>query len=112
MEELVKGDIIVIPFPFADLMGFKKRPALVLAKLQGNDIILCQITGKRRFDKYSVSLGDFDFRKGSLSVSSMIRPNRLFTADGSLTEYKIGSLKDNKTKEVIERLAKIFNQQI
>jgi mRNA interferase MazF len=38
MEGFVKGDIIVIPFLFSDLSGSKKRPALVLADLQGNDI--------------------------------------------------------------------------
>jgi mRNA interferase MazF len=47
MEKFVKGDIVVIPFPFSDLSGSKKRPALVLANLQGDDIILCQITSRR-----------------------------------------------------------------
>jgi mRNA interferase MazF len=47
MERFVKGDIVVIPFPFSDLSGSKKRPALVLADLQGDDIILCQITSQQ-----------------------------------------------------------------
>jgi mRNA interferase MazF len=47
MEKFVKGDIVVIPFPFSDLSGSKKRPALVLANLQGDDIILCQITSQQ-----------------------------------------------------------------
>ena len=46
MGKFVKGDIVVIPFPFSDLSSSKRRPALVLAGLKGNDIILCQITSK------------------------------------------------------------------
>ena len=41
MEELVKGDVVVLPFPFSDLSASKKRPALVVATLRGDDIILC-----------------------------------------------------------------------
>ena len=54
MERFVKGDVVVIPFPFSDLSASKKRPALVLASLEGDDLILCQITSEARFDKYSI----------------------------------------------------------
>jgi mRNA interferase MazF len=37
METFVKGDIVIVPFPFSDLSNSKKRPALVLANLEGND---------------------------------------------------------------------------
>jgi hypothetical protein len=29
MEKFVKGDVVVIPFPFSDLTASKRRPALV-----------------------------------------------------------------------------------
>ena len=34
MEGFVKGDVVVIPFPFSDLTGAKRRPALVIANLK------------------------------------------------------------------------------
>jgi len=40
MEEFVKGDIVVLPFPFTDLSATKKRPALIIATLQGDDLIV------------------------------------------------------------------------
>ena len=46
MAGFVKGEVVVIPFPFSDLSGSKRRPALVLADLPGDDIILCQITSQ------------------------------------------------------------------
>ena len=35
MGKFVKGDIVVIPFPFTDLSDAKKRPAFVVADLPG-----------------------------------------------------------------------------
>jgi mRNA interferase MazF len=46
MAKFVKGDIVVIPFLFSDLTRAKRRPALVIVSLEGNDAILCQITSK------------------------------------------------------------------
>ena len=31
----MKGDVVVVPFPFSDLTQSKRRPALVLAELDG-----------------------------------------------------------------------------
>ncbi len=35
MGKFVKGDVVVVPFPFSDLSDNKKRPALVVAALTG-----------------------------------------------------------------------------
>ena len=110
MEKPVKGDVVVLPFPFSDLSASKKRPALVAAKLSGEDMILCQITSQARKDNYSIALANNDFEHGSLSVVSVIRPNRLFTADKSIILYKIGSLKKKKMDEVQEKIIEIFKE--
>ena len=47
MEKFVKGDVVVVPFPFSDLTEAKRRPALVLAELDKDDRILCQITSQQ-----------------------------------------------------------------
>jgi len=110
MEKFVKGDVVVLPFPFSDLSASKKRPALVIAALEGDDIILCQITSKARTDNYSIILNNSDFKQGNLNLTSIIRPNRLFTADKSIVLYKIGSLKDKKLKEVIDSISDIIKK--
>ena len=110
MEGFVKGDVVVLPFPFSDLSKSKKRPALVVAILEGDDIVLCQITSEARIDSYSIALTSSEFKKGSLNLTSMIRPNKLFTADKSIILYKIGSLKESKIKEVEKRIVNIFTK--
>ena len=110
MERLVKGDVIVLPFPYSDLSSSKKRPALIIAALEGDDIILCQITSRKRYDKYAIELKDFDFKQGKLNVDSYIKPNRIFTADRSIIIYKAGSVKERKMNEVTESLIKILRE--
>jgi mRNA interferase MazF len=33
MGKFIKGDIVVVPFPFSDLSNYKKRPAIVVSDL-------------------------------------------------------------------------------
>ena len=40
MATFVKGDVVIVPFPFSDLSQAKRRPALIVAKLR-DDLILC-----------------------------------------------------------------------
>jgi len=81
MARFVKGDVVVVRFPFSDLSQAKRRPALVLAELEGDDRILCQITSQALRDRYAVQLDNEDLAEGSLRRKSNIRPNRIFTAD-------------------------------
>jgi mRNA interferase MazF len=50
MERFIKGDVVVALFPFSDLTQAKSRPALVITVLEGNDLILCQITSQSNRD--------------------------------------------------------------
>lgn len=104
----VVGDVVVVPFPFSDLSGAKRRPALVLAELDGDDLILCQITSVARQDGYSIPLTSADFAHGQLPRPSFIRPNRLFTADGAIVVSRVGSLSPPKLAEVRAGLARIL----
>jgi mRNA interferase MazF len=108
VARFVVGDVVIVPFPFSDLSESKRRPALVLAVLTGDDLILCQITSQSVRDSYSVKIGDLDFVSGGLSKISNIRPNRLFTADRSIVLSKAGELSVEKLQLAIEQLITIF----
>lgn len=108
MAGFIKGDVVVIPFPFSDLSGSKKRPALVLADLPGNDIILCQITSQQTKDAFSIQIDINDFANGSLPITSNIRPTRIFTADKSIIVRKAGTLKVAVTTKVSQILVDLF----
>jgi len=110
MAKFVKGDVVVIPFPFSDLSQSKRRPALVLAVLQGDDLILCQITSKSIKDNYAIPVDENDFESGSLNQESNIRPNRLFTADNHIILNRIGNIKIIKLNQVIDKVVEIIKE--
>lgn len=104
MARFVKSDIVVVSFPFSDFTQSKRRPALVLAELSGDDRILCQITSQNICDKYSIEIVNEDFEYGSLRQKSNIRPNRIFTCDSRIILYQVGCLKLDRVNEAIEKL--------
>lgn len=108
MERFIKGDVVVLPFPFSDLSSSKKRPALILADITGDDYIMIQITSKGIRDHYAISLLKDDFSFGSLNQESNLRPNKIFTLDQKLILYKIGHLTDAKLSECMNKICNII----
>lgn len=108
MGRFIKGDVVVLPFPFSDLSASKPRPALVVANLSGNDVILTAITTVGNSDGYSVLLLRSDFASGGINHDSNIRPNRLFTGDSRIVTKIAGRLSKRKTDEVIDKIIKII----
>ncbi len=109
MEGFVKGDIVVVNFPFSDLSSAKRRPALVLAYAENGDYLLCQITSKSIKDSWSLNLPEGEIIEGTLFKASNIRPNRLFTADQSLILYKAGQITLSMRKKVIESIISLIS---
>lgn len=108
MERFIKGDVIVIPFPFTDLSVAKKRPAVILSDIKGDDFIMLQITSKNVKDDYAISLISTDFASGSLKTDSNVRPNKIFTLNKQLILYKIGHLSEQKMNECVSSVCDII----
>ena len=104
MEGFVKRDIVVLEFPFSNLIQVKRRPSLIIKVPKGDDLIVCQITGKSYEKSVEIPIKKEDFHKGNLKVESYIRLNKIFSIEKSLIKYKIGSLKQEKFNEVINKI--------
>ena len=104
MEGLVRGDIIVLEFPFSNLIQVKRRPSLVIKVPKGDDVIVCQITGRSYEKSVEIPINKEDFHKGNLKVESYIRLDKIFSIEKSLIKYKVGSLKQEKFNEVIDKI--------
>jgi mRNA interferase MazF len=106
----MKGDIVVIPFPFSDLSGSKRRPALVIADLAGEDMVLCQITSVARNDDYAVPIDTADFESGTLPVKSFVRPSKIFTASRQLVLYSACRLQPEKMRKITAEIVRILEK--
>ena len=109
-------DIVLIPLPFTDLSGRKKRPVLVISRDEFNalseDIIVVQITSKLTsgFQEYNVVIdnNDLEVCYGKPIIKSLVKPYRIFTIDKRKVTKKIGKLSEKKFEEVLEKLVKIL----
>ena len=108
MGKPLVGEVVVLPFPQTNLQAGERRPALVVAGLGGDDLILCQITSQFRSDGNSIPLAIADFERGRLVTDSFIRPNRLFTVEQSVILYAAGKVKDSKLREVRAKIRDLF----
>lgn len=109
MERFVRGDVVVIPFPFSDLSDSKRRPALVLADLPDDDILLCEITSQQSNTKFIVPLTARDFISGALPVDSFIRPARIFTADKNLIVRKVGVVNTSILSTAVDMIVDLIS---
>ncbi len=110
MAGFVKGDVVVLPFPYSDLSQAKRRPALIVGFSSGPDIILCQITSQAVADGDALPLNIWDFTSGALSKPSNIRPNKLFTADSHIILYQVGTLRQSVVDNVVQKTIEILQR--
>jgi mRNA interferase MazF len=108
MVKPVAGEIVVIPFPRNDPAAAKRRPALVIADLPGEDLILCQITSRAHSDAFAVPLTSSDFERGQLPQPGFIRPQRLFTVEQHLILHSVGKVTAEKFDEVFKKARALF----
>ncbi|MEK9176295.1 MAG: type II toxin-antitoxin system PemK/MazF family toxin [Patescibacteria group bacterium] len=108
MAKFTVGSVVLVTFPFSNLKGQKLRPALVLANVEFNNLILCQITSKPYTSKISISVKPDDFAKGGLPVISYIRPDKLFTADTTIIKKTVGQLSATTKDVVLKNVCELF----
>ncbi len=106
---LSRGDVVITVFPFTDLSGQKRRPAVVLAVNSGHpDVILAFISSviPATFAAYDLPLlpADSDFSQSGLKVPSVIRLNKLVTLDRQLITRRIGTLAAQRLRRLDDKL--------
>jgi len=108
LTKMKVGSVVLVAFPFSNLKGQKIRPALVLAAVEFDNLILCQITSKPYTSKVAIPINPKDFTKGSLPIVSFVRPDKLFTADVSIIKNSVGQLSPRTKNLILQNVRGLF----
>lgn len=102
-----KGDIILIPFPFTDMTGNKKRPALIL--VSGSlDVTVSFISTQLNWQIPTDLLLQPGTTNG-LKKPSLVRISKIATIDKALVIGKLGNIDGKEIKELDKKLLQIFD---
>jgi mRNA interferase MazF len=102
-----KGDIVLVLFPFTNLVASKLRPALVLGKVnKGKDYIVCGITSIKNGE--FISIGKVDLSSGDLPKISYIKYEKVVTLDKRIFKGVVATLKTEKYKQVASKICTII----
>ena len=105
MKEIyMKGDVVILDFPFSNLLNSKRRPALIIKVPKGEDLIVSQITGKSQEPSLEIQINKSDFKEGGLKIDSYLRLDKIFSIEKSLIIYKVGTLKFGKFEEIMDKI--------
>jgi mRNA interferase MazF len=105
MRIFEKGDVVVVPFPFIEAAGSKRRPALVLSNreaLEGKHAVLAMITS-RKTPAWPLDTPIRHGKAAGLRAPSKVRM-KLFTLDTRLILRKAGSLAEEDWQAVASSL--------
>lgn len=91
------GEVVLMPFPFTDQTGTKKRPAVIVSSnaynLSRNDLVLMAITSQVRKPLKPDEIEIIEWQKAGLLKQSVIKP--VFTTiEKNLVIRKLGDLED------------------
>lgn len=83
---------------------------MVLANVEFDNLILCQITSKPYISKTAIRIKSGDFAEGNLAITSYVRPDKLFTADAAIIKGVIGQLTPAIKKKILQHVRRLFTQ--
>lgn len=112
---MIKGKIVLVPFPFDDFSASKVRPAVCLTNPIGphSHVIVSFISSRIPSDLLETDLildsTQEDFTKTGLRVSSTLRLHRLMTVTITFFLRELGELPNPMQAELDKRLRKLFN---
>jgi mRNA-degrading endonuclease toxin of MazEF toxin-antitoxin module len=111
-EAYPTGSVVLVPFPFTDLSGRKRLPALVVSPngFDEEDLVPCAITSRfpERFSDWEASLGAEDMVEEKLPRRSVVKVGKLFTMHCTLIARQFGTVKQYKLEEILSKLRTFF----
>jgi len=114
---MIKGKVVLVPFPFDNLNTTKVRPAICLTEPIGlhKHIVLAFISNQIPNDLLDTDLvldsNKNEFISTSLHVSSVLRLHRIMTLSSDMIQRELGEVSPSIQNEITKRLKILFKIQ-
>ena len=115
-HSMIKGKVVLIPFPFDDLSSTKIRPAVCLTNPVGKhcNVIMALITDRIQTDLLETDMvfdtNHPDFAASGLHKPSTIKLDHLITVRESLIRRELGALSPATQNQLTEKLCKLLTE--
>ena len=99
-------DIIVVPFPYADRLAEKRRPALVISspKLASYDLIWVTMITSAGNDPWPCDVAISNLERAGLPAPSVVRPAKIACIEPGRIERRTGRLDKTAARAVAQQL--------
>lgn len=99
-------DVVVVPFPYADRLAEKRRPALVISnrKLAAHGLIWLAMITSAQNEPWSTDVTIADFKRAGLPAPSVVRPAKIACIEPLRIDRRIGRLDKAAAKVVWQKL--------
>ena len=113
---LSRNDVVLVRFPFTDLSAETVRPALIVGRVTGNDVVVAFVTSRiggngrqgRQREEHLMDPMDPEFLMTGFRAPSAIRLNKLATLDRALIRRRIGRIGAGTERAVASCLRYVF----
>ena len=105
MGVFVRGEIVIVPFPFTNNSTSKLRPAFVVKRCSiTNDYILLPVTSQGHH-AHLIEITQINFENGTLKeIPSYIQYSKIFTFEAALISKKIAKLNKAIVDKIMDSL--------
>lgn len=103
-------DIVVVPFPYADRLAEKRRPALVISsrKLAVHGLVWVAMITSADNEAWSSDVSITDLKRAGLPAPSVVRPAKIACIEPGRIERRAGRLDKPAAKLVAQKLRGFF----
>ena len=108
MERLPVGSITFLLVKYPDETGEKRRPAVVINKVNEDEYWLLEVTSQPIPFPNSVAINSSDFLWGALKKTSQVRIDRILTAHEDLLREPEAQLKIEVMREIVSKITSLL----
>jgi len=107
MTDYSFGEILLLRFPYSEGVGEARRPAVVLAQTDIEDIVVSKVTSVEQRGKYDIVIEDW--QRAGLILPSVVRIDKLATLSKSRVIRRLGQLHNSYHPMLKANLKELFN---